>query len=408
MQDYSSHTLNPPRALVVLSQVYADGGIQRFNRMFLAACHQLGIACEVLSLGDSEESRHLWTAPDSATVRVFNRDKTRFALSVLDLVARGGTDFIIVGHVNFLELVSASLLFRRATRPRTLLIAHGIDVWTGLEGWRPKRALAKMDLILCVSRYTRQRIQLQRPEIPEERYAIFPNALSESWLEKFTQREPIAMAGRLPTRFILSVTRLDRGDRYKGLTSVIEAMAMLADDSLHCVIAGRGNDQSFLEGMARRFGVIDRIHFAGAVSDAELASLYAESVAFVLPSGKEGFGIVFLEAMHFGAPIVAAREKGALDVVQHEETGLLVPYGDTVALCEAITRLLRDDALRARLRKNGRRLVGPEGPFSFREYTRRLGTLLEIPNPVTSDEPVDFPAGASAEKLTRDSRARLS
>jgi len=53
---------------------------------------------------------------------------------------------------------------------------------------------------------------------------------------------------------------------------------------------------------------------------------------FVLPSGKEGFGIVFLEAMFFGAAVIAASEKGALDVIQDGETGLLVRFGDTVAL----------------------------------------------------------------------------
>src|SRR5262249_56010000 len=115
------------------------------------------------------------------------------------------------------------------------------------------------------------------------------------------------------------------------------------------------NDQAVREGMARRLRVRDRIHFVGAVSDAQLAHLYGQCAAFVLPSGKEGFGIVFLEAMYFGAPVIAAREKGTVDVVQHEETGLLVPYVDTSALKAAITQILRDEALGVRLPENGSR-----------------------------------------------------
>src|SRR5262249_54888968 len=160
-----------------------DGGIQRFNRMFLSACDQLGVTCDVLSLGDIEESRSRWTAPDSATVRLFNRNKARFALGVGAAVLEGGHDFIVIGHANLLELVATSVSLRRGRRPRVLLIAHGIEVWTGLGSWRFKRSMAQLDLILCVSRYTRQRIQAQRPEFPEDRYVIFPNALSETWLE---------------------------------------------------------------------------------------------------------------------------------------------------------------------------------------------------------------------------------
>lgn len=371
----------PPRALVVVSQVYADGGIQRFNRIFLTACHELGIQCEVLSLGDDDASRGRWDPPRSASVNVFGRNKAHFAARIWARMLARQYDFIVVGHVNCIEVVAAAVIFRLRRRPRVLMIAHGIDVWTGLDGWRMKRAMAKLDLILCVSRYTRQRIQIQRPELPEERCAIFPNALSDSWLSKSGALQPIVSAMRIPERFILSVTRLDRGDRYKGLTTVIEAVAMLEDSSVHCVVAGQGNDQAFLEGMAQRFGVSDRVHFIGRVSDAQLARLYEDCIAFVLPSGKEGFGIVFLEAMYFGAPIIAAREKGAIDVVQQGETGLLVPYGDTISLAEAIGVLLGNEALRAYLRENGRRLVSEDGPFSSRAYRERLGKLLNIDPP---------------------------
>lgn len=370
-----------PRALLLLSETFADGGIQRFNRTFLSACDRLGVACDVLSFADCEESRHRWAAPRSVDIRVFNRDKARFALAVLTALFRRTYDFVIIGHVNLLTLVSACLSTSRIGRARVLLIAHGIEVWTGLERPRRRRAMASVNLILCVSGYTKDRINAQMPELTTDRFAIFPNALSETWSERFATIEHTETARNLPPKFLLSVTRLDRGDRYKGIPSVIEALAMLADVSVHYVVAGRGDDQEFLERIAARFGIQNRVHFVGAVSDSELADLYRKCSAFVLPSGKEGFGIVFLEAMYFGAPVIAAHEKGVTDVVRDEETGLTVGYGDTVALAKAIERIVTDTKLRSRLQEAGRATVIGHGQFTSHAYTERLAQVFGLPSP---------------------------
>jgi glycosyltransferase involved in cell wall biosynthesis len=368
-----------PRALVLLTETFADGGIQRFNRTFLSACDRLGVAFDVLSFGDHESSRTRWTAPSSAKITVFGRSKLRFALAAAAALLRGGYRLVIVGHVNLLELVAANMSLRRAAR--VILIAHGIEVWTGMQDARRRRAFDTVDLILSVSRYTRERMREQLPELSNERFSIFPNALSETWTGRFGQTEPVELPVSLSARFLLSVTRLDRGDRYKGIVTVIEALAMLNDTEVHYVIAGRGDDQKFLQRVVRRFGLSERVHFVGSVSDAQLARLYRECTAFILPSGKEGFGIVFLEAMFFCAPVIAAREKGAVDVVRDGETGLLVPYGDTMCLAGAIERVLGDADLRARLRDGGRASVLEGGAFTFQAYVERLAGVLAVPVP---------------------------
>jgi len=364
------------RALGLMSETYADGGIQRFNRTFLAACDRLGIECDVLSLGDCEAARSRWTAPSLIRAMLFDHNKPRFALATTGRIVRGGYDLIVVGHINLLVLAIAATKLRRDAR--IILIAHGIEVWTGLTGLR-RRALRAVDSILCVSRYTQQAIQKQVPELPDDRFIVFPNALSESWRElpavsHFRQTQ-------LPERFLLSVSRLDRGDRYKGIVTVLEALAMIEDESVHYVVAGRGNDLEFIKRVAERCNVSKRVHFCGSVPDEELASLYSRCLAFVLPSGKEGFGIVFLEAMFFGACVIAAREKGAVDVVRHEETGLLVPYGDVPALKQAIDRVIADTALRRRMCAAGRATVVGDGAFTFRSYVRRLAGVLNVSAP---------------------------
>jgi glycosyltransferase involved in cell wall biosynthesis len=227
---------------------------------------------------------------------------------------------------------------------------------------------------LCVSHYTRQRILEQAPALAPDRLVIFPNALADSW----GRVEGLPLGRGTPRRFILSVTRLERGDRYKGIATVIEAFSMLADDSIEYYVIGHGNDVPFLELIAERCGVKDRVRFMRGISDSELVSLYQHCEAFVLPSGKEGFGIVFLEAMYFGAPVIAAREKGAVDVVRDGDTGITVAFGDTIAIKEAIERIGSDPELRQRLRANGRSLVVDGGPFTFVRFTQRCAEVLGL------------------------------
>jgi glycosyltransferase involved in cell wall biosynthesis len=254
-----------------------------------------------------------------------------------------------------------------------MLIGHGIEVWSGI-GLARRYALSRIARILCVSHYTRQRILEQAPALVADRLTIFPNALADTW----GRVAPVQPAHPLPAHFVLSVTRLDRGDRYKGIATVIEAFSMLADDSMQYFIVGHGNDLSFLQLVAERCGVKDRVHFMRGVSDSELIALYQKCQAFVLPSGKEGFGIVFLEAMFFCAPVIAAREKGALDVVRDGETGLSVRFGDTIAIKEAIERIASDVQLREHLRASARSLVIEGGPFTFTGFTRRCAEVFEI------------------------------
>jgi len=235
--------------------------------------------------------------------------------------------------------------------------------------------MRRVSNILCVSDYTRRRILAQVRALEPERLQLFPNALGETW----ARVRHIPSSRELPRRFILSVTRLQKGDRYKGVVTVIEALSMLEDSSLEYIVVGHGNDVDFLKSVARRYGVRHRVHFLAGIRDDELINLYGHCEAFVLPSGNEGFGIVFLEAMYFGAPVIAAAEKGALDVVRNGETGLLVRFGDSIALKQAIERIGADPALRERLRQGGRSTVTAGGEFTFSRFVERAAKILENP-----------------------------
>jgi glycosyltransferase involved in cell wall biosynthesis len=138
----------------------------------------------------------------------------------------------------------------------------------------------------------------------------------------------------------------------KGFHDLIEALAPLADLPWTLSIAGdtTRNAGAFeqLIGDIMRFGFEGRVQALGAVSDAELISLYSQADAFVLASLFEGYGMVYAEAMAYGLPIIATRG-GAIPDTVPSDAGLLVSPGDVPALTLALKTIIEDAPYRARL-----------------------------------------------------------
>jgi glycosyltransferase involved in cell wall biosynthesis len=159
------------------------------------------------------------------------------------------------------------------------------------------------------------------------------------------------------TRRLLFVGRLIER---KGLSYLIEAVGLLADRRpIHLDVVGEGHLSTELVQMAARRRLLDRITFHGRVDDATLADLYAQCDVFVLPSivdaqgDTEGLGVVLLEAMSYQKPVVASRVGGIPDIVIDGETGLLVEQKDSMALANAVERILDRPELAGRLGRNG-------------------------------------------------------
>jgi glycosyltransferase involved in cell wall biosynthesis len=147
------------------------------------------------------------------------------------------------------------------------------------------------------------------------------------------------------------VSVLGRLVPHKRVEIAMDAVAGLADEfpDLRLTIAGSGWWGPHLEEYAARLGITDRVTFTGHVSELEKHQILAESWVLALPSVKEGWGLVVVEAGVHGTPTVAFRAAGGLkDSIQHDETGLLVDDG-TEAFRRALAAVLGDVGLRARL-----------------------------------------------------------
>ncbi len=175
----------------------------------------------------------------------------------------------------------------------------------------------------------------------------------------------------------------------KGVDRLLEALARLEDLPWRLEIVGFGPERGILESAACRLGLKERVDFLGRVPAAELAAAYRRAACFVLPAtlderaDTEGLGVVLLEAMSYGVPVVATRMGGIPDIVTDGETGLLVD-DDVPALAGAIGRVLRDPNRARGMGERGRRRV--RDAFGWNSILERLESIYER-GPAGATEP---------------------
>jgi glycosyltransferase involved in cell wall biosynthesis len=163
---------------------------------------------------------------------------------------------------------------------------------------------------------------------------------------------------------------------YKGVNYLLEAMRELPRARL--LVVGSGPQEHAWKVLAQTLGVDERVVFVGEVRDAELPGYYAAADIFVLPASErsEAFGAVQLEAMAAGKPIVCTELGTGTSYVNVDgETGFVVPGRDSAALATAITRLMDNADLRARMGAAGRTRVQSE--FTLEKMVDRVMEVYE-------------------------------
>ena len=143
----------------------------------------------------------------------------------------------------------------------------------------------------------------------------------------------------------------------KALSDVLQAMALADEPALRLLIIGEGPEQEALVGLAGSLGLSQKVDFLGPIWGERKFQYLEAADIFVLPSLHEGFGLVYLEAMHCGLPVIASSTGGQIDFLKDGETGFLVPVGDVQALAASIERLSGDEALRGKMGECNREYV---------------------------------------------------
>lgn len=300
------------RILALVTGAFGEtGGIASYNRAALralAADPRVATVSVLARRGDDRRG-----IPGKVRQLAPIGSPVGFALAAIVMALARRPQVVFCGHLHlgWLAVVAA-----RIAGAKLVIQAHGIEVWRRPRLRRRRRAPARADLILCVSRHTRETL-LAWCDIAPERVIVVPNTISA----RFTPGDPgpartrLGLAGH--QRLILSVGRLDRRERYKGQDLAIGLIGELRARGRDVIlaIAGEGDDRPRLEALAKAPAAADGVRFLGSVCDDALLDLYRAADLYLMPSKGEGFGIVFLEAMACGTPAIGLACGGASDAL---------------------------------------------------------------------------------------------
>lgn len=315
---------SPLRVMALVADAYGRlGGIAQYNRDFLDALSAAGVQTQVLSLNPIDTTM----ASDRMRLAGAGGSRLRFVRMAFAIARRFRPQVVFCGHIS---LVNVAHWVARLLRAKHWLQIHGIDAWQP-----PKRSrlasVESCDLITAVSRCTRERF-LAWAAINPSKVRVLPNTISERYApgpRDSTLRASLGIhAGNRPV--LLTVARLSVHDRYKGIEDVIQLMPRLREEfpDIRYLIAGDGDDRGYLESECVRLNVQNEVRFLGKLEDAVMPQLYREADLFVMPSRKEGFGIVFVEAMASGVRALGRNLDGSVDALKEGHLGLLAGEAD--------------------------------------------------------------------------------
>jgi len=270
------------------------------------------------------------------------------------------------------DALTRTLLWRlpRSLRSRIDVLLQNLEFVYNRRVYQ--KAVDKLAEIITVSSFTRDRFG-ERYRGAADKSTVIPPGVSERF---FTPRP-----GRPPHSHLLTVTRLDEGDRIKNVHNVITALGNLKDryDFHYQIVSGTvtGGYKDELDNMIRDLGLVDRVAIVGRKTDEELLDLYHDTGLFILVSYSEaknfeGFGIVFLEANACGVPVLTSRDGGMRDYVVDGENGILVQTHDADGIEAALVRYFEGqdhfdaDAIRAK----------PE-PYRWQHIAERVAALYQ-------------------------------
>ncbi len=335
------------RVLALMTDAFGGyGGIAQYNRDLADALAAVPAIDEVEVLPRYAPDP-IGPLPDKVVQHPAQPHRSRLSLRAFDLAARRRPDLVFCGHIHLGPLAAA---VAKAWRSRLLVQTHGVEVWTRPSEVR-RRSLEAADGVLSVSRDTRAKV-LNWADLAPERVRVVPNTFALD----FTPGDRAAARARLgvgDAKVILSVSRLDGGQRHKGQDRVIRALPHLRARGIDVVyvVAGVGDDMTRLQVLAAAEGVSDHVRFVGKAPPQDLPDLYRAADLFALPSTGDGFGIVFLEAMACGTPALGLAAGGAIDALAEGRLGVAVEERELVPALAAALEARRPDpqALAARV-----------------------------------------------------------
>jgi glycosyltransferase involved in cell wall biosynthesis len=328
------------RRILLLITDLEIGGTPTVVRELAVRLHQppeicVDVACLARRgpVADQLEARgitvHALDASGTKDLGLFNRFVKLLRSGQYDTV------FSFLLHAN-LVAAAASLRTRGVRFIQSIQTTQANPRWH----WQVQRFIHPAAGEIVVPSASVARCAEERSHVSAGKIVIIPNAIDPGEFADLAARDTFTSARPVRVGFI------GRLDSVKRIPDLIRATSILGD-AAHLHLYGAGAQRGQLEQLVRTSQLESRVTFHGATPRPHDA--LAKMDVLVLPSEAEGFGLVLIEAMAAGVPVVATRAPGIRDVVRHGTTGLLVPIGSPEKLAEAITSAANNSALRRKL-----------------------------------------------------------
>jgi len=281
------------------------------------------------------------------------------AISIMREQLRSGEVDIIHAH-NGRTALSAALAVKLEGRGGYVLTQHFLipsrasrrGIKGAVSNWLHRWLSRGAGHIIAISDASRRGIE-ERGEAARGNVTTVPNGIPAPDAARLTP--PVAVRATLGIDrgrpLIVCAARLEKEKDVASLIAAMPAVVAAAPEAL-CLVAGEGAEREALEAQIKKLGLGGAVRLMGFCEDA--ISLINAADVFVLPSLAEPFGLVLIEAMALGKPVIATNAGGPREIVEDGRTGLLVAPGNPAALGAAISRLLLDEGVRTTMGARGK------------------------------------------------------
>lgn len=359
---------------LVLSAFSSTGGIEKFNRAFLKGLQNLrtDLSLSIRAAGMYDhtiEKKYTGDIP----FKPFNGNRFLFVLrNIFQLFF---TDELILGHIN---LALLGVIFKRIKPSgKLILICHGIEVFEYTRGLK-KKVLQKADVILAVSTFTKEKI-ISKQNISADKIIVFPNTIDPYFNIPRNFQKPGYLQQRYKIqkgeKVIFTLTRLRSNEGYKGYSKVINILPQLLANGMKVkyILAGGADEKEkiHIQKLISDLKLEQHVLLTDFIREEEIQDHYLLADVFVMPSKGEGFGIVYIEAMACGLPVIAGNKDGSTEALRFGELGVLIDPDSEEELMTAIKSIMDKKVNPKQIQENMLHY------FSFQSFTAKLNSVFE-------------------------------
>ncbi len=354
------------------------GGIEKVNRAIVKALNDFisedklkanSISCYDDQSDEKYDSLNIHTGCFGS--------KINFTIKAIKMAKNA--DIVLVSHINLAFVGILIKLFY--PKIKIGLMAHGIEIWDG-QSIHKKYFMNICSRLLAVSRFTAEKLKTVHG-IKSIKIHVLSNCLDPFFEIPTIFEKPNYLLERYKLQIdqpvFLTVTRISSKEKYKGYDSIIDIIAQLKNEfpMIRYLLAGKYDEieRIRIQGLINSRNLTEEVLLPGFIKEKEIIDHFLLADTFVMPSKKEGFGIVFIEAAACGTTVIAGNKDGSVEALLNGEIGELVDPDDKLMLKETMRKTLIN-----KLSINKKKEVSKitEENFSFKNYKSKL--LNELQN----------------------------